>query len=387
MAPADQKQSKRLSTKTILLIALALGLVLIGGYLALRHYQNNGLNRFQAQPLNHVKPLVRPKVKLQALITPTEVKNSYSLTGAGTGSGTIAIVDAYDDPTVENDLGVFSSQFGLPSCTASNGCFEKHKMQARLKKSGDWAVEEALDTQWAHAVAPGAKILLVEANSSSGNDLLSAINYARNRTDVVAVSLSWGGNEFSSEANYESYFTSKYGATFFAASGDNGHGTSWPAVSANVVGVGGTTLNVDSSGNFLSEVAWSGSGGGVSSYINQPSYQSTYGITGNNGKRATPDVSYNADPNTGYPVYDSTSYYGFTGWFQVGGTSAGAPQWAALRTIAKSLTLPQLYQDAKSTGFFRDITAGSNGSCITFCAAGPAYDYVTGLGSPTSTSY
>ncbi len=201
--------------------------------------------------------------------------------------------------------------------------------------------------------------------------------------------MSWGGDEFSTEGNYESHFLSSFGAVFFASSGDNGHGVSWPAASANVIAVGGTTLHFDSGGNFSSETAWSGSGGGVSSFIAEPGYQKTFSVPNANNKRAIPDVSYNADPNSGYPVYDSISFHGSRGWFKVGGTSAGAPQWAAIRAISRSVTVNQLYIDAAkpSQTFLRDIISGTNGSCGYFCTAHPSYDYVTGLGSPLGVSY
>ena len=110
----------------------------------------------------------------------------------------------------------------------------------------------------------------------------------------------------------------------------------WPAVSTNVVGVGGTTLNF-TNGVFSSETAWSGSGGGLSQYETQPSYQSAYNVPQANGKRAVPDVSYDADPNSGVSVYDSLGYQGFKGWFVVGGTSVGAPQWAAMRSLGSAI--------------------------------------------------
>ncbi len=323
-------------------------------------------------------------------LDPATIKAIYNLNGAGTGSGTIAIVDAYDSPTVQNDLNVFSTQYGLPQCSTANPCFEKHAMAPRIKANTGWALEASLDTQWAHAIAPGAKVLLVEARSASGTDLLNAVTYARNRADVVAVSMSWGGGEFSSEAINDTSFTSNHGVSFFAASGDSGSGAEWPAVSPNVIAVGGTTLNLSATKTLVSETAWSGSGGGISSYEPLPSFQSVYGVTGTNGKRAVPDVSYNADPNSGVAVYDSTSYQGQSGWFQVGGTSAGAPQWAAIKALGNTAFNAQLYQDAKasnSSSFFRDITAGTNGSCGVVCKATASYDTVTGLGSPLTALY
>jgi len=162
---------------------------------------------------------------------------------------------------------------------------------------------------------------------------------------------------------------------------------SWPAVSPNVIGVGGTTLNL--TGNtFNSETAWSGSGGGVSAYEPLPSYQKDFGVSGT--KRTVPDVAYDADPATGFPVYDSTSYSGHSGWWQVGGTSAGAPQWAAIHALGSSVSSSKLYTDAASANYatyLRDITSGLNGSCGVVCQAGTGYDDVTGLGSPLTTSF
>jgi subtilase family serine protease len=334
-----------------------------------------------AQPINALAAhttfhIHRAATQAPTGLSPTQIRAAYNLSPTG-GTGTIAIVDAYDDPTVLSDLNVFSSQFGLPPAN-----FEKHMMASSISTNGGWALEISLDVQWAHAIAPYAKILLVEARSNSLTDLLAAVNYARNRADVVAISMSWGASEFSSESYYDSYFTSSYGATFFASSGDNGKGVIWPSASPNVVAVGGTTLTF--SGGLVSETAWSGSGGGISKYEAEPSYQTTYGISGTNGKRAVPDVSYDADPYSGVSVYDSTPYSGATGWWQVGGTSAGAPQWAAIQSLGRSASNNNFYQDAESaySSYFRDITSGSNGYPAT-----AGYDLVTGLGSPLTTDY
>lgn len=353
---------------------------------ALVQNSGNGLDDFVATPPFHVRGQT---TAAPTGLSPSQIRAVYHLPASG-GTGTIAIIDAYDAPTVENDLNVFSTQFGLPPCTTGNLCFEKHKMALSISVNSGWALETSLDTQWAHAIAPGAKILLVEAKSASGTDLLAAVDYARNRADVVAVSMSWGGGESSGEASNDSHFTSAYGATFFASSGDSGAGVIWPSVSPNVVGVGGTSLAFDSNGNLLSETAWNGSGGGLSAYEPEPAYQLNYGVPNTSGKRAVPDVSYNADPASGYSVYDSTKYYGQKGWWKVGGTSAGAPQWAAIRALGgPAVTNIHLYQDATVNYpvFFRDVTSGTNGTCATYCAAGPGYDYVTGLGSPLTAAY
>jgi subtilase family serine protease len=297
------------------------------------------------------------------------------------GSGTIAVIVAFDYPAAQSDLEVFSNQFGLPSAN-----FEKHKMSGTIAVDQGWALEAALDIQWAHAIAPSAKILLVEAKSNSYNDLLAAVSYAASRPDVVAVSMSWGGPEFIGQDRYNSFFTGNPGVAFFASSGDSGSGVIWPSTSSNVVAVGGTTLVLGSDGSVISETAWSGSGGGISAYEAEPLFQVNYGVVGVNGHRAIPDISYNADPSSGVSVYNSLGYAGQTGWFKLGGTSAGTPQWAAIHSLGLSVSNSNLYADAKSadpTLYFRDIVVGSNGGY----SASFGYDLVTGLGSPVTFDY
>lgn len=337
------------------------------------------IKEFFARPPIHIKNNSNTPIGL----TPEKIKAVYHLPDSG-GNGTVAIIDAYDAPTIENDLSIFSKQFHLSTCTIKNGCLEIHKMISGLKKDNGWAGETALDVEWVHAIAPKAKILLVEATSASGENLLKAVDFARNRQDVVAVSMSWGGAEFEAMNKLDNYFVSIYGATFFASSGDNGTGVQWPAVSMNVIGVGGTTLNFNNDGSFKSETAWEGSGGGVSSYVSEPIFQTAYRILKLNRKRAVPDVSYNANPSSGFSVYQNGR------WLMVGGTSAGAPQWAALRALGKNITISKLYEDASGpdyASYFRDILKGINGDCKTFCNAKKNYDTVTGLGSPLTYHY
>lgn len=388
-----------MNRKIIIIAAAALSVLSLSVFLGGAGFASarQPLDGFEANPPIHVRGGEGPQGHGGGSITnttpqglsPNAIKAVYQLPSSG-GSGTIAIIDAYDNPTAENDLNTFSAQFGLSACTAANGCFQKVMMAPRLRTNSGWALESALDTQWAHAVAPGAKILLVEAKSASGNDLLAAVDYARNRSDVVAVSMSWGGNEFSGESSYNFHFVSPSGAAFFASSGDSGNGVQWPAVSSNVIGVGGTTLNF-SNGQLVSETAWNGSGGGLSSYETEPGYQLAYNVPQANGFRAVPDVSYDADPNSGVSVYDSFGYNGQKGWFVVGGTSAGAPQWAAIHALGGTAANSLLYADAASSTLyatdFRDITSGSNGNCGFYCTATSTYDYITGLGSPLTTSF
>ena len=333
--------------------------------------------------------------------TPAQILHAYGfdsvsfsgVTANGAGE-TIAIVDAYDDPNIAKDLRQFDLQFGLPDPVFTK-VNQTGGASAPPANTG-WASEIALDVEWAHAIAPGASILLVEAKSNSMTDLMTAVSYARSQTGVVAVSMSWGGGEFSSESTYDSYFTTPTGhagVAFFASSGDAGAPVSYPAVSPNVVSVGGTSLRLNS-GNYFSESGWSGSGGGISAYESQPAYQNGV-VTGSTTKRANPDVSYDADPSTGLAVYDSYGNGSASPWSQYGGTSAAAPQWAALTAIvdqgrgmaglgsldgAKQL-LPALYKVA--AGDFHDVNSGGNAGSPSYSAT-TGYDLVTGRGTPVA---
>jgi hypothetical protein len=446
--------------------------------------------------------------------------NGQTINGSGE---TIAIVDAYYDPYITSDANTFSTQFGLPlfnstggptlTVVASGGGPASGLPQ---DTTGAWPLETSLDVEWAHAMAPQANIILVEAPNGNNAPVFAATQYAASLPGVNVVSMSWGTNEFSGETNYDYIFQPKSstnpngsnpGVTFVAASGDSGAGAIYPAASPYVLSVGGTTLGGSTStsgsgtgtgtggsgtssfgtsgfgtsgfgirglGTFASygpgysafaraggglyrgagaltvtpetpppprdppassppssppssypgESAWSGSGGGPSSYEGYPSYQynqpwiaQTYGypynveVTNNsNGStsdysaRMTPDVAYNAAPSTGYAIYDSTpsAEYGTgVGWNEVGGTSAAAPQWSAIIALADqergligsgasatpldtNQVLTTLYNTLGSsptnstyTSVFHDITTGSNGY-----AAATGYDLSTGLGTP-----
>ncbi len=331
--------------------------------------------------------------------TPSQIRTAYGFNGItfngviGDGTGqTIAILDAYDDPNIQADLNTFSSAFGLPVTTITKVNQNGGMTYPTTDTPGGWATEIALDVEWAHAVAPGAKILLVEASSAYDSDLLAAVDYAAAHASVV--SMSWGGGEFSGQTTYDTHFK-KAGVSFVASSGDNGAPISWPAASANVLSVGGTKLKLGSGSVYASESGWSGSGGGPSAYFSQPAYQAGV-VTQTTTKRANPDVAYDGDPSSGFAVYDSFGATGTANWIQVGGTSAGAPQWAALLAIANqgralgglaaldatspTEVMTALYKNA-STGIFHDVTTGSSAGSPTYSAT-TGYDYVTGLGSP-----
>ena len=307
--------------------------------------------------------------------SPNQIKTAYNLPSSGGAGTTIAIIDAYDTPNILDYYNTFSNQYNLPG--NSTGNFIVHPMLQNIQPDSSWTVETCLDVEWAHAVAPNARILLVEATGADNNALLSAIDYATSQPGVIAVSMSWGGDEFAQETTYyfESHFN-KPGITFFASSGDDGTSPKWPAVSAKVVSVGGTSLNLNADGTIISETAWRNSSGGVSVYVPKPSYQTNYGLSYT--KRAVPDVSYNGNPSTGVSVYNGA-------WIKVGGTSAGAPQWAAIHAIGLSVTNNNLYARAKAaySSYFRDITNGSNYVNQTETN----YDLVTGLGSPLTTNF
>ncbi len=308
------------------------------------------------------------------------------------GSGTIAIVDAYDYPTAENDLNVFSSQFGLPACTSANGCFQVvYASGTRPAANCGWAQEAALDIEWAHAMAPGAKIVLVEAASSTFSDLLQAVDAATSivagskRKDFGEVSMSWGGGEFRGEDTLDSHFTTE-NVVYFGASGDSPSKIIYPAASPNVVAAGGTTINRDSNGNFLSETAWSSGGGGMSKYEPRPSYQDVIAnLVGS--QRGAPDFSFEADPNTGVSVYDSTPCQGLSGWMVFGGTSVSAPSLAGIVNLAGSflgsteLELMTIYSNLGNANAFRDITSGKAGRFRAVIG----WDFVTGVGSNQGT--
>jgi subtilase family serine protease len=310
--------------------------------------------------------------------TPASIKAIYGFPkSADAGNGkTIAIVAAYDDPTVEGDLLAATTRFGLPECNTANGCFTKVDQTGGTnypRTNSGWALEISLDTQWAHAIAPGAKILLVEAKSAALRDLIIAENYAKTHAEYV--SNSWGAAEFSRELNYDSAF-SQPDVSFFVAAGDNGLPAEYPSSSPNVISVGGTTLNFDAKGRFISETGWTYGGGGCSLYESAQPIQTT--ISGYNcgGKRSTPDVSLDANPLSGVLVYDSTPYgsAGLTGWFLVGGTSVATPIWAARAAVSGSvIDSVTVYSNLIS---FRDIVSGGNAAG---CLVG--YDMCSGRGS------
>ena len=311
---------------------------------------------------------------------PSDLQSAYKLPSSTAGSGqTVAIVDAYNDPNAESDLGVYRSHFGLPACTTANGCFRKiNQNGGTTYPSGNtgWAEEISLDLDMVSAICPKCHILLVEANSNRFTDLATAVDQAA-KQGANEISNSYGGSEYSNEVNDQSHYNHP-GIAITASSGDNGYGVQFPAASRYVTAVGGTTLTRASNTRGWRETAWSGAGSGCSAYISKPSWQTDSGCS----KRTVADVSADANPNTGVSVYDT---YHEPGWLVFGGTSVASPIIASVYALAgnaSSIKYGSYPYSHKSSLF--DVTSGSNGSCggSYLCTAKSGYDGPTGLGTP-----
>ncbi len=324
--------------------------------------------------------------------TPGGPVQSICQTPSGWSPQTIAVVVAYRAPTIENDLQVYSATYGLPSCTQANGCLRIVNQNGGSSRppivDSGWALETSLDIEVAHAICQTCKILLVEANSNRISDLAAAVNTAAN-LGATAISNSYGANEWSSETAWDGLFNHP-GVAVTASSGDSGYGTSYPASSPYVVSVGGTTLQLYSDSTYASESVWSGAGSGCSSYETANTWQtglSNWDQTNCLSKRASADVAADADPNTGASVYDSTPYIGFSGWWQVGGTSLASPIIASIFALTGGITNNAdassiIYSSFASTNS-HDITTGTNGICTTsMCSALAGFDGPTGMGTP-----
>ena len=318
---------------------------------------------------------------------PTYLQSAYNAPSATNGVGqTVAIVDAYDDPTAESDLAVYRAQFGLPACTTANGCFNKIAQDGTKSYPAadvNWATEISLDLDMVSAMCPHCHILLVEANDAMSNNLGIAVNRAVTLGANV-VSNSYGGPEGSFETSEDTAYFNHPGVAIVASSGDSGFGVEYPAASPNVVAVGGTSLfQLTANGTRDgTETAWSGAGSGCSAYEPKPVWQTDSGCS----HRSVSDVSAVADPNTGVSTYDS--YGGAGGWGIYGGTSAAAPIVGAMYALAdnpssngKMPSFPYTH-----TQKLNDVVGGSNGSCSPsyLCTAVTGYDGPTGLGTPNT---
>lgn len=386
--------------------ASCLGLKLVPASLTSAQLQASA-KRQAAEAIRSARPAVTNPNPEPGYLTPQALHAAYALPEETAASPlqTIAVVDAFDDPTAEADLGVYDKQFGLPACTSANGCFRKVNQSGNAaplpRKQGEWAGEISIDVQMARAVCQSCKILLVEANSEEFSDLGAAVNAAA-KAGASEISNSYGGTE---EHGYTSLGTSYFdhpGVVLTASSGDCGYfnkacpgepvGANFPADSAGVVAVGGTSLQ-ESAGTWTSTV-WTEGGSGCSKVFGAAPWQSAapgFAATGCGSGRSVADVAAIGDPETGVDVYDSTPEGNGnpTGWGVWGGTSVAAPIVAAefgLAGGAHGVEYPAqtLYPHLGEASSLYDVVAGNNGTCAgaTACKAAAGYDGPTGVGSP-----
>ncbi len=318
---------------------------------------------------------------------PRDLASAYRIPPSSS-TATVAIVNAFDAPTVEADLAVYRAHYGLPTCSTANGCFTKvnQRGQAHPLPSADagWAEETGLDVEMVSAVCPTCHILLVEAD----NDALAAANIEASVKTATAkgaryVSMSWGTDESQAQLGFDRTYLSVPGVTYVAASGDADYGTSWPAASPNVVSVGGTSLYRSTKAvRGWTESVWgytdgTGTGSGCSSVEPKPTYQRSVSPTLCT-HRALNDVSVVGDPATGVAVYQDGS------WWQFGGTSAGSPIIAAMYALAGPATAtPSPSYPYAHGGSFNDVLGAANGYCgNALCTAGRGWDGPSGIGSP-----
>ncbi|HEY7147325.1 MAG TPA: putative Ig domain-containing protein [Streptosporangiaceae bacterium] len=324
---------------------------------------------------------------------PPSLQSAYKLPSSTAGSGqTVAIVDAMDDPNAAADLATYRSDWSLPAC--GSGCFSKVNQNGATSPlppaagTSGWDVEESLDVDMVSAICPLCHIILVEATSPTTQNLGTAVNTAVS-LGANYVSNSYGGSESSSDNSFDSSFYNHPGKAIVASAGDDGFGVSYPAASADVVSVGGTSLNTSTNSRGWTETVWGssaggeGTGSGCAADSSKPSWQTDTGCS----RRTDNDVAADADPNTGVAVYDT---YSQGGWLEVGGTSASSPMIAAVYALAGT---PAAGTEAGSypyahTGNLFDVTSGADGSCSPayLCTGEVGYDGPTGWGTPNGTA-
>jgi subtilase family serine protease len=353
-------------------------------------------------------PIVQQAQAAHSGFGPADLHAAYNLpTGGGVGQ-TVAVVDAYDDPTIESDLATYRSYYGLPPCTTANGCFRKVNQDGEQANypiaNPDWEPEEALDVEMVSAICPKCHILLVEANSAdeanvastplTHSDLGASVDTAVN-LGATEVSNSYGSVGPETDNTFWDHYYDHPGVAITVSAGDYDYGVAWPASSPYVTAVGGTSLVKDSSPRGWSETVWGsvgaglpsdaqGTGSGCSIFEPKPAWQKDTGCSG----RTVADVSAVADPNTGVAVYDSSLETG--GWGVYGGTSVASPIIAAVYALAGNAKKVNYgsysYSHVKN---MYDVTSGTNftpsQACGYLCTGGPGYDGPTGNGTPNGT--
>ncbi|HWL88045.1 MAG TPA: S53 family peptidase [Polyangiaceae bacterium] len=335
----------------------------------------------------HSKVRVSPEGNIQVNaapsgLAPKDLLSAYKVPSGG--KGTIAIVDAQDDPNAEADLAQYRSTFGLPACTTANGCFKKLNENGKASPlptaDPGWASEIALDIEMASAICPGCKIILLEADQPTIEDLGKAVNTAVTLGATV-VSNSYGGGEDNTDPASDKSFFTHAGVAVFASSGDSGFGVEYPAAGANVIGVGGTSLTKSSSARGWAEKAWNGAGSGCSQFTAKPSWQTDTGCK----NKTVADLSAIADPSTGVAVFDS---FGVGGWAVFGGTSVASPVVASIFAATKNGAKSGKDVWTHTSDFF-DVTSGNNGTCTPkyLCTARKGFDGPTGWGTPNASKF
>jgi len=324
---------------------------------------------------------------------PSDLQSAYALPSDGGAGQTVAIVDAYDDPTAEADLAVYRQQYGLSACTTANGCFSKVDQRGGTQypvANAQWDGEISLDIDMVSAIAPAAHILLVEADGTDSDSLGEAVDEAV-ALGAKFVSNSYGSDDYTSTpgsgedpsetTTFDAYYNHP-GVAVVASAGDSGYGVSYPASSQFVTSVGGTSLTRDpGTARGWSETAWANTGSGCSLYEPKPAFQHDTGCA----MRSVADVSADADLATGVAVYEDG-----VGWSLYGGTSVSSPIIAGVYADAGTPaagTYPNSYPYAAGTGL-NDVTRGTNGACSVGyqCNAVTGYDGPTGLGTPDGLS-
>jgi hypothetical protein len=378
-------------------------------------------------------------------LTPSDLHTAYQLPSTTAGEQTIALVDAYNDLTAEADLKTYSEELGLPACTSANGCFKKVNqhgeagtltlpfpktaLELKAAEKGTpgqreeaaeaigWGSEISLDIETAHAVCQNCKILLVEANSSTFEDLETAERAAESQAQEI--SNSWGGPELGETPTLEAASPFNHPGTVITASaGDYGylewaadepsHEASFPASSPHVVAVGGTRLALNAAGHtWQAESVWNDAGvskgikqgygadgGGCSGIFQAQPWQRSvadWAAVGCGEARAVADVAADADPYSGVAVYyssrecESTHEGHVVHWCTYGGTSLSSPLIAASYALAGGIGEGEypagvLYANASQhPSALHDVSAGSNGECLK------PFNEETGLSGCTAT--
>ena len=356
-------------------------------------------------------PAVGVKHPYPGYLTPQSLHAAYSLPiePASSTLQTIAVIDAYNDPSAEADLRVYDETFGLPACTSANGCFTKLNQDGHTsplpETEGEWASEISIDVQMAHAICQGCRVLLVEADNEEFTSLGAAVNAAV-KAGATEISNSYAGPEEPVLASTFSAYNAAYydhpGILIAASSGDCGYlneacpgepaTADFPADSPDVLAVGGTTLT--GSGETWSSTAWDEGGSGCSKIFGAPPWQRAvddFAATGCGAKRSVADVAAIGDPETGVDVYDSTPEGNGdpTGWGVWGGTSVASPIIAAEFALAGgahgvSNPAATLYSHAGDGAALDDVVSGANGKCAgsSECQAEVGFDGPSGVGSP-----